>query len=454
VSAGAAATPRPVSAPRRTFAALAHPNYRRYIAGQAVSMVGTWMHSVAQPWLVLQMTGSATAVGLVAGLRFLPVLLLAPYAGLVADRVDKRRLLVATQVAMGVSALLLGLLVVTGAVQLWMVFALAALMGVANGFDSPARQAFVSEMVGGDDLRNAVSLNSVTANAARIAGPAVAGVLIATVGVGACFIVNAVSYLAVVQAFLGMDTRLLRRPAPQPRRSGQIREGLAHVRRTPELALPLLMMGLMGTLTYEFQVSLPVLGRGAFGAGAATYGAMTAAMGAGAVAGGLVVAGRTRRAGLGRLSAWAAALGLTVLGAAAAPVMGLEIAALVAVGVCSISVLALTNTTLQLAAAPAMRGRVMALWAVATMGSTPVGGPIVGWVAQAGGPRLGVALGGLAAFAAAGIGLAGRARVAASARSGSAPREEAGSDREARYPQSGGERGRRLWEIGRRATSS
>jgi MFS family permease len=453
VSAGAAAPPRPASPPRRTFAALAHPNYRRYLAGQAVSMVGTWMHSVAQPWLVLQMTGSATAVGLVAGLRFLPVLILAPYAGVVADRLDKRRLLVLTQSAMGASALTLGLLVVTGAVRLWMVFAVAALMGVANGFDSPARQAFVSEMVGGEDLRNAVSLNSVTANAARVAGPAVAGVLIATVGVGACFLVNAVSYLAVVWAFLGMDPDRLRRPTPAPRRSGQIREGLAHVRRTPNLAVPLAMMALMGTLTYEFQVALPVLGRGAFGAGPAGYGAMTAAMGAGAVAGGLVVAGRSG-GGLGRLSAAAAALGVTVLVAAAAPSLGLEIAALVAVGVCSIAVLAMTNTTIQLAAAPAMRGRVMALWAVTTMGSTPVGGPTVGWVGENGGPRLGLAIGGFAALAAAGIGLAGRARAAASARSGRKPAEGDGADRGARYPHLGDERGRRRWAIGRRATSS
>src|SRR5580704_8803544 len=277
---------------RVTFAALAIPNYRRYVAGQSVSLIGTWMQMAAQSWLVLTLTGSATTLGVIIALQTLPVLLLGPYGGVIADRIDKRRLMVILQVAKGVQALILGVLTVTGAVRLWEIGVLAALLGLNNAFESPARQAFMLEMVGGESLRNAVSLNSVLVNVARVIGPAVAGVLIATVGEGPCFLVNAASFVAVVVSLATMNHAALERITPMPRARGQLREGLRYVRSTPELAVPLMMMAAAGCLTYEFQVTLPVMASSGLHAGSAGFGFMTAAMGLGAVLGGLLVAAR------------------------------------------------------------------------------------------------------------------------------------------------------------------
>ncbi len=243
------------------FAALAVPNFRLYFAGQAVSLVGTWMQVVAQSWLVLQLTGSGALLCLVAGAQFLPVLLLGPYGGLVADRSDKRRLLLGTQTALGLLALLLGLLTVTHVVQLWMVFVLAAALGTVNSVDQPARQTFVPEMVGRDRVQKAVSLNSVLTNASRAVGPAVAGVLIATTGVGVCFLANAASFAAVLVALARIRTQELHPAPPASRERGQLRQGLRYVRGTPGLLVPLLMMALVGTFAYEFQVALPLLAR-------------------------------------------------------------------------------------------------------------------------------------------------------------------------------------------------
>src|SRR5580693_4885807 len=220
---------------RVTFAALAIPNYRRYVAGQSVSLIGTWMQMAAQSWLVLSLTGSATTLGVIVALQTLPVLLLGPYGGVIADRVDKRRLMVILQIAMGVQALILGVLTVTGAVRLWEIGALALLLGLNNAFENPARQSFMLEMIGPEDLRNAVSLNSVLVNVARTIGPAVAGILIATVGTGVCFLVNAASFAAVIASLVTLDRSALNPTKPTPRAPGQLREGLHYVRRTPEL---------------------------------------------------------------------------------------------------------------------------------------------------------------------------------------------------------------------------
>jgi len=282
---------------RLTFAALAVPNYRRYYIGQAISLCGTWMQMTAQAWLVLSLTHSATALGIVIALQTLPVLLLAPYGGVIADRVDKRRVMVALQSAMGVQALVLGILTVTHIVQLWEIGLLAALLGVNNAFESPARQSFMLELVGPGHLRNAVTLNSVLVNVARSIGPAIAGVLIATVGDGVCFLVNAASFVAVVASLQTMDLAGLNPTRPAPRAPGQLREGLRYVRRTPVLAVPLLMMAAVGCLTYEFQVSLPVMATRGLHAGPTGFGFMTAAMGVGAVFGGLLVAARGRTGG-------------------------------------------------------------------------------------------------------------------------------------------------------------
>ena len=271
---------------------VAVPNYRRYFIGQAISLVGTWMQTTAQSWLVLTLTGSATDLGVVVALQTLPMLLLGPYGGVIADRVDKRRLMVVLQSLMGVQALVLGLLTLTHHVTYVDVCILAVVLGLNNCFENPSRQAFVLEMVGPDDLRNAVSLNSTLVNVARAVGPAVAGILIATVGEGWCFLLNAVSFVAVVTSLLTMDRTQLTPSRPTTRGRGQLREGFRYVARTPQLGVPLLMMGLVGMLAYEFQVTLPVFAKQVFHGGAETYGVMTAAMGVGAVVGGLITAAR------------------------------------------------------------------------------------------------------------------------------------------------------------------
>jgi len=399
---------------RRTVSSLGVRNFRLYFFGQMVSLSGTWMQSVAQAWLVLKLTGSGTALGLVVALQFLPVLLFGPLGGLVADRCDKRRLLYATQTSAGLLALALGLLVSFDVVRLWMVFALAAGFGLVNAVDSPARQTFVHEMVGADELPNAVTLNSVMVNLARAVGPAVAGVLIATVGLGPCFLINAGSYLAVLVALSLMRTDELQPTIPQPRARGQIREGFRYVRATPALSTPLLMMAVIGTLAYEFGVILPLMARFTFHGDAGTYGLMSSCMGVGAVVGGLYAASH-RRVGATALALNAIAFGVVLLIAAVAPNLAIELVALVFIGVASIGFLSLGNATLQLATAPEMRGRVMALWAVAFLGSTPVGGPVVGWIGQNLGPRYGLGLGGVAALAAGALAYRRLARIGADA---------------------------------------
>lgn len=377
----------------RTFSSLSVPNYRRFFTGQAISLVGTWMQSVAQSWLVLLLTGSGSWLGLVIAAQTLPVLLFGPYAGVIVDRVDKRRLLLVTQTIKGLDSLTLGVLVLTHTDRLWMVFALAVVFGLANTCDNPARQSFVQEMVGPDEVRNAVTLNSVMVNAARAVGPAVAGVLIASVGVGVCFLVDAGSYVAVLVSLHLLDVSRLYRGVAHPRAKREFREGLSYVRSSPSLLLPLVMMAVIGTLAYEFQVSLPVLARETFHAGAGGYGLMTSAMGVGAVLGGLRVAGRAR-SGLRPVVTAALVFGVVILLTSAAPNLPLALAGLLLVGAGSVSFMAIANTTLQLSSAPYMRGRVMALWSVAFLGSTPIGGPIIGYLSQHAGARWGLVAGG------------------------------------------------------------
>ena len=399
-----------MSVGRRTFSALSIPNFRRFFFGQSTSLVGTWMQSVAQSWLVFTITHSSTAIGGVLALQTLPVLILGPYAGVIADRVDKRRLMVVLQSFMGVQALVLGVLAVTHLVRFWEVCILAVVLGLNNTFENPARQSFVLEMVGAEEVRNAVSLNSTMVNAARAVGPAVAGLLIATVGVGICFLVNAVSFVAVVYSLVSMDTGALRPSKPAGRTKGQFREGFRYVAKEPKLGVPLLMMAIVGTLAYEFQVTLPVVAKQTFHGGAATYGFLTASMGVGAVIGGLVTATRGRT-GLRTLTMAGALFGVAILVASVSPVLGLEFAALGAVGWASVTFLATGNSTLQLSSAPSMRGRVMSLWAVAFLGSTPVGGPLIGWIVATASARVGLAVGGVSCLVAAGIGLFAMARL-------------------------------------------
>jgi len=384
----------------RTFASLiASSNYRRFMVGQSISLVGTWMQTLGQSWLVLQLTGSATMLGIVAAVQTLPILLLSPYAGVLVDRRAKRRVLLATQSVMALLALILGLLTLTHAVRLWMVMVIAAGLGLVNCVDNPARQAFVPEIVGTDLVANAVSLNSSMVNAARAVGPALAGVLIVSVGVGACFLVNTVSFIAVIIALATMKPDLLHPAVTSAHAPGQLLEGLRYVRRTPRLLTPLLMMALIGALSYEFQVVLPVLAKHTFHGNADAYGFFTSAFGVGAVLGGLAVASRPPK-GIRSVAVAAGAFGLTMLCAAVAPTLVIEVLALAMVGAGSVAFMSRGNTMLQLTAAESMRGRVMALWAVAFLGTTPIGGPVVGYVAQHAGPRWGLALGGLAALTA------------------------------------------------------
>ena len=383
---------RVARAGRVTFAALSVPNYRVYYGGQSISLIGTWMQMTAQAWLVLSLTHSSTALGVVIALQTLPVLLLGPYGGVIADRVNKRRLMVALQSAMGVQALILGVLTVTGAVQVWEIGVLAALLGLNNAFENPARQSFMLELVGPEHLRNAVTLNSVLVNVARTIGPAVAGILIATVGDGICFLANAGSFVAVVVSLMIMNTEALSPTVPAPRAPRQLREGLRYIRSTPQLAVPLVMMAVAGCLTYEFQVTLPVMASRGLNVGAAGFGFMTASMGVGAVIGGLLVAARGKT-GLRPLVLAASGFAVALTVATIAPNLPVALVALAFAGAASISFMSTGNSTLQLNSEPEMRGRVMSLWFVAFQGSTPIGGPIVGWIMAVIGPRAGLGLG-------------------------------------------------------------
>ncbi len=387
---------------RRPFSSLQVPNYRRYFTGQVVSLSGNWMQIVAEIWLVLELTGSGVAVGLTTASQFLPILLFGAYGGLLADRFDKRRLLMLTQAAMAIPALALFTLAVTGLAEAWMVIALAFVRGTVNSLDNPARQSFVIEMVGSERVVNAVSLNSVIVHCARMAGPAVAGVLIASVGVEACFLLNAVSFAAMLAALGLMSPAELSTPPRVPRERGALRAALRYAMATPALAVPLAMMALVGTLSFNFQVLLPLLARFTFHGGPQTYALLVTAMGVGSVAGALV-AGARGRVTPGLLVAASAAFGGFTVLAAAAPTLALTAVALVLIGAASVTFAAGVNSSLQLAVEPAMRGRVMALYSVVFLGSTPIGAPIAGALSQAAGPRAGLLLSAAAALTAASV---------------------------------------------------
>jgi MFS family permease len=361
------------------------------------------MQTTAQSWLVFTLTHSATDIGFVVALQTLPVLVLGPYGGVIADRVDKRRLMIGLQTMMGLQATVLAVLAILHMVTYLDVCLLAVVLGMNNAFENPSRQAFVLEMVGADNLRNAVSLNSTMNNVARAVGPGIAGVLIATVGDGWCFALNAVSFIAVVGSLVAMDRSALHPSTPTLRAKGQLREGFRYVAKTPKLAIPLIMMALVGMLAYEFQVTLPIVVGKVFHGSAATYGLLLAAMGGGAVIGGLWTAARGKT-GSRALSRAALVFGICMTFAALAPFLGIEFVAIAFVGFASVTFLAMANSTLQLNTDPQMRGRVMALWAVAFMGSTPIGGPVIGWITSSAGARVGLGVGAASCFAAGLIG--------------------------------------------------
>jgi MFS family permease len=389
------------SAPRRAsfqpsqiISSLRQRNYRLYFFGQLVSVMGTWMQTVAQSFLVLDLTHSGTQLGLTVAARFLPILLFGPAGGLFADRQDKRRVLLVTQTLSGLLAGAFAILTGTHVIEMWMVYLLALALGGVNVFDNPARQSFITEMVPPENLPNAVTLNSVAMNIARVFGAAIGGILAAVIGLALCFGCNAISFAAVLLSLVAMRKADLYPAKPVSRQRGQIREGFRYVRTTPQLLIPLLMIALIGTLAWEFQVTLPLMASNVFHGGAAAYGVMTSVMGAGAVVGGLISAARGRPRARSLCLA-AIGWGIAILAAAFAPSMTLELVAMVFVGYGSITFNSYAKTALQLASRPAMRGRVMALWYLAWQGSTPVGGSLVGWIAQELGARWSLVVGGL-----------------------------------------------------------
>ena len=389
---------RSASIGRHMFSSLAVPNYRLFFVGQLASVMGNWMQTVAQSFLVLQLTHSGTELGLTVAARYGPVFLFGPWGGVVADRFDRRKLMYATQIAAAVLAAIFALLIATGAIRLPIVYLLAVGFGLVNVFDNPVRQSMISDLVGRADLSNAVLLNSITINAARIFGAAAGGLIAAGLGLALCFALNGLSFLVVVLTMALMDTSAIARPPRTPRAPRQVRDGFRYVGHTPRLLFPLLMVAIVGMLAWEFQVSLPLLASETFHGGAGTYGAMTSVMGAGAVAGGLVSASR-KHIGTRALALSAIGWGIALTAAALAPTLPIEYAVLAFVGYGSITFNSYGKIALQLTARPEMRGRVMALWALAWVGSTPIGGPIVGWVGEHLGARWGLLVGGIPTLA-------------------------------------------------------
>ncbi len=400
----------------RSFASLRIPNYRRYFVGQLASLSGNWMQMVAEIWVILTLTGSGVAVGATTALQFVPMLLLGALGGLIADRVPKRRLLLTTQTLHAIPPLTMLALALSVGLEAWMVYALVFARGSVNAIDYPTRQAFVMEIVGTDRLVNAVSLNSVLVHSARVVGPALAGVLIALVGPEPCFALNAASFGVMIAALASMDTDALR-PAqlaePEP---GAVRAGLRYVRATPALWIPLALMAAVGTLGFNFQAVLPLLARFTFDGGPGVYAALVSAMGVGAIAGALANGARGR-VSPALLAGAAIGFGALALLAAGAPTLALEVAVLAPLGAASVTLAASINSSLQLAADPVMRGRVMALYSVVFLGSTPIGAPLAGWLSEAIDPRAALVMAGVAGIVA---GLAARAAFARMAQGGPA----------------------------------
>ena len=389
-----------------TFRSLESFNYRVWAGGAMVSNIGTWMQRTAQDWLVLaQLTRhNATAVGVVMALQFGPHLLLLPFTGFAADHLDRRKLLIATQAALGTLALGLGILTIAGLVQLWHVYVFAFLLGGVSAFDAPARQTFVSELVGETDLSNAVALNSTSFNAARMIGPAIAGVLIASVGSGWVFLINAASFVAVLCSlgFLRVGEFHLSKRAVRAR--GSLAEGFRYVWKRPDLKAVLLMLFLIGTFGLNFPIFISTMSVTVFHAGASQYGLLSSIMAIGTVAGALLAA-RRAKPHIAVLFAGAAIFGAGCALAAIAPSYGLFGLALVVIGVSAQTVTTTTNSTMQLSTEPAMRGRVMAIFLAIALGGTPLGAPVVGWVADTFGPRWALGVAAASGFAAAIVGI-------------------------------------------------
>jgi MFS family permease len=386
---------------RGAFRSLRNYNYRVWAAGALVSNVGTWMQRTAQDWLVLaELTHkNATALGIVMALQFGPLALMLPLSGFAADYFDRRKLLMATQTIMGILALGLGILIISGTVRLWHVYLFAFLLGCVSAFDSTARQTFVAELVGEEDLSNAVGLNSTSFNAARMIGPAVAGVLIAAVGSGWLFLINAASFVAVLCSLLFLRTDRLHRSKKAGRGRGGLADGFRYVWRRPDIKAILVMLFLIGTFGINFPIFISTMAVGVFHAGASQFGLLTSMMAVGSVAGALLSA-RRDKPGMSVIAAAAAIFGFGFCIAAAMPSYGLFGCALVVIGLSAQTFTTTANSTIQLSTEPAMRGRVIALFLAIAVGATPIGAPFVGWVADTFGPRWALGVGAASGFGA------------------------------------------------------
>jgi len=382
-----------------TFSSLKVRNYRLYFIGQSISLSGTWMQAIAESWLVLKLSNSGTALGILVALQFLPVLLFGAMGGVLADRLSKRKILFFTQSVSAILAFVLGLLVATEIVQLWMIYILAAFLGLINALDNPTRRTFIMEMVGASNLRNAITLFSTLFNLSRVIGPGIAGGLITAFGLAPCFFINAASFVAVLLCLYVMRKAELQPTKPVERKKGQLREGVKYAYHSYLLRNILFMMLIIGTLTYEFQVNLPLLAKFTFQGDASYFAFLNSAMGIGAVVGGLATASKKQTSTKSVIkTAWG--FGISILLASLTPTFHLALMALFIVGIFSITFTTQGDSLLQLKSAPEMRSRVAAFWSAAFLGSTPIGGPIIGFIGEFFNPRWSLATSGFAAIAA------------------------------------------------------
>lgn len=389
---------------KETFSSLKIRNYRLYFFGQLISVPGNWMQIIGQSWLVLQLTNSGTTLGIVTALQFLPVLLFGSWGGVIVDFFSKRKLYFITQCLAAMLALTLGILVLTGTVKLWMIYCLALALGFVNVVDNPAQQTFIAEMVGEDKLQNAVTLNFTQYNIARIIGPAIAGFFIATLGIGPCFIINAFSYLSIIIALLLMKKSELHISHRSLKyETGQMRAGFKYVLSNKNILITLIMLSIIGTLTYEFQVNLPMIAEFTFAGTATTLAMLNISMGLGSVIGGLLTAAHSKNS-LSLLIKVVFVFGFFVTISSLMPSVILMMITLLISGFFGIYYNAVTTATLQLESVPEMRSRVMSLRSVAFLGSTPIGAMIIGLVGEHVGPRYSLALSGVAALVAGVIG--------------------------------------------------
>ena len=369
-----------------TFSALKIRNYRLYYFGQIISLSGTFLQAIAQDWLVLKLTNSGVMLGLVSACQFLPMLVLTPLGGVLADRFSKFKLLCTTQTLAGILTCTLGILVLTGSIQVWMIFVFALALGLTNSLDNPTRQSFIYEMVGKSEVKNAVSLWSILISVARIIGPAIAGILIATVGIGQCFILNALSYIAVLCAFFMMRRDELT-PSPKLEHAqGQIKAGFDYMRSTPVLYNALIIMAIVGTFTFEWQASIPLLVRFVLRQDSRAYASIVVAMSIGTLFGGILNA-RIQNTSQRRLVYSSLLLGTATILASFSTSVVFAMISFFFVGLTMVGVSNLSNSILQVHTEPKMRGRIMAFWNMAFQGSTTFGGPLIGWMGQAWGPQ-------------------------------------------------------------------